>query len=248
MRMTRPAADNSARRFRALRGFTLLELLIAIMVFAVLGAMSYGGLNTVLKTRSRTAEAAEQLHTLQIALMLIQRDITQIINEPSRNEFGDLQPPVMTEFDDDRLVEFSRLGWKNPTGQLRSDFQRVAYGFEDNTLFRYYWPHFHRGPQEKPIRAELLEDIQEITFKYMDDQESWHDEWPPLNSNSIELPELVKMELELKNGDKITRVFAVTRSPIVPMGIPQMGNPGGAEGSGDSGGSDDSGGSETENP
>lgn len=243
MHMTRPAANDMTRCFRAIRGFTLMELLIAITVFAVLGAMSYGGLNTVLKTRSRTAEAAEQLHTLQIALMLIQRDITQIINQPSRNEFGDMQPPVMTEFNDDRLIEFSRLGWKNPTGQLRSDFQRVAYGFEDNTLLRYYWPHFHRGPQEKPIRAELLENLQEVTFEFMDDQESWHDDWPPLNSNSMELPELVKMELELENGEKITRIFAVTQSPIVPMGIPPIENPGaeGSEGSENFGGEENPG-------
>lgn len=242
--MTRPAANNNMiRRFRMFRGFTLMELLIAITVFAVLGAISYGGLNTVLKTRTRTVKAAEQLHTLQIALMLIQRDITQIINEPSRNEFGDMQPPVMTEFNDDRIIEFSRVGWNNPTGQLRSNFQRVAYGFEDNTLFRYYWPHFHRGPEEKPIKAELLKDLQEVTLKFMDNQESWHDEWPPLNSSSIELPQLVKIELELKNGEKVTRVFAVTQSPIMPAGIPQMGNPGseGSEGSENFGGEENPG-------
>lgn len=225
------------------RGFTLMELLIAIAVFAVLGAMSYGGLNTVLKTRSRTAEAADRLHTLQIALVLIQRDLSQIIDEPSRDEFGDPRPPITTEFNDDRLIEFSRLGWNNPTQQLRSNFQRVAYGFEDNILFRYYWPHFHRGPQEKAIRAELLEGLEKVSFRYRDKQESWHDEWPPLNSGVTELPQLIEITLELENGEEIKRLFTVTQSEM-PRGI-VMGNPG-MEGSG----TEDPGmeGSGTENP
>lgn len=213
------------------RGFTLMELLIAIAVFAVLGAMSYGGLNAVLKTRARTMEAADQLHNLQISLMLIQRDIQHVVNEPSRDEFGDLHPPITTDFNDDRLVEFSRLGWNNPTDQLRSTYQRVAYGFEDNTLLRYYWPHFHRGPQEQPIMAELLEGLEEISFRYMDKQENWHDDWPPLNSNIAELPQLVEIALELENGDEITRQFTTIHtgtSPLIiipPPGAFQEGDP-----------------------
>ncbi|HEX7028443.1 MAG TPA: type II secretion system minor pseudopilin GspJ, partial [Gammaproteobacteria bacterium] len=184
-----------------------MELLIAIAVFAVLGAMSYGGLNAVLKTRGRTIEADNRLHNLQISLMLIQRDLQHIVNEPSRDEFGDLHPPITTEFTDDRLIEFSRMGWNNPTGQLRSTFQRVAYSFEDNTLFRHYWPHFHRGPQEKSIRAELLDGLEEVSFRYMDKQESWHEDWPPLNTNIAELPHLIEIVLVLENGDEITRLL-----------------------------------------
>lgn len=209
------------------RGFTMMELLIAIAVFAVLGAMSYGGLNTVLKTRTRTVEAADQLHSLQITLMLIQRDLQHVINEPSRDEFGDLQAPITTDFSDDRLIEFSRLGWNNPTDQLRSTFQRVAYGFEDNTLLRYYWPHFHRGPQEKPIRAELLDGLEEVSFRYMDKQETWHNDWPPLNTNIAELPHLIEISLELENGDEITRKFATMQAGDTRVMIPSpLGGPG----------------------
>lgn len=229
------------------RGFTLMELLIAIAVFAVLGAMSYGGLNAVLKTRSRTMEAADQLHNLQITLMLIQRDLQHIVNEPARDEFGDLHPPITTEFSDERLIEFSRLGWNNPTGQLRSTFQRVAYGFEDNTLFRYYWPHFHRGPQEKPIEAELLGGLEEVSLRYMDKQETWHEDWPPLNTNIAELPHLIEIVFQLENGDEITRLFPTMQAgnsrPVVP---PQLGGPGGLEGSGDEGSGDEDSGMDSE--
>lgn len=229
-----PPLNNITNPARQHLGFTLMELLVAVAVFAVLGAMSYGGLNTVLKTRVRTVEAADQLHTLQIALMLIQRDISQIVGQPSRDEFGDLHPPIMTEFTDERLIEFSRLGWNNPTEQLRSTFQRVAYSFEDNTLFRSYWGHFHRGPQEKPVRAELLEGLEEISFRYMDEQETWHEDWPPLNSNITELPQLIEIVLELENGEEITRLFAVTQAEGIPIIIPpQEGSE--TEGSGEEG-------------
>ena len=50
-------------------GFTLLELLVAIAVFAVLAVMAYGTLSNVLQAQSQTREAAQQLTRVQQAIL-----------------------------------------------------------------------------------------------------------------------------------------------------------------------------------
>lgn len=191
-------------------GFTLLELLIAVAIFALLAAVAYGGLNAVLKTRVRTAEEADKLHELQIALSLMQRDLNQIIQKTARDEYGDMQPPINTEFSDTRLIEFTRTGWNNPLGQLRSTQQRVAYGFEDNALYREYWTHIYQGPQEKAIRATLIPELQNVIFRFQDEQENWHDRWPPLNVSATRLPVIIEVTLEKKDGGEYKRLFKTT--------------------------------------
>ena len=188
-------------------GFTLLELLIAITIFAILSTAVYGGLNSVLKSREVTDRAAERLHKLQMAVAFIQRDLSQVANLNIRDEFGDIKPPIMTQFSDERLIEFTRLGWRNPTGQLRSTIQRVAYSLEDDTLYRIYWVHVYRGPQEEPIRAPLMTGITEITLEFQDQNLSWHDAWPPLNVDSDNLPVAVKINFELEDGTEFSRLF-----------------------------------------
>src|SRR5690349_22638896 len=95
-------------------GFTLIEILIAVAVFALMATMAYSGLNSSINVSRETELRAEQLHRLQMALTLIQRDITQISIQQSRDEFGDIQPPLLTDNKGERLLEFSRTGWRNP--------------------------------------------------------------------------------------------------------------------------------------
>ncbi|CAK0777772.1 general secretion pathway protein J [Gammaproteobacteria bacterium] len=73
------------------RGFTLLELLIAIAIFAVLAAMAYGGLNTVLSSSRYAAIQVERLTRIQTAVTTISRDLVQVVNRSIRDEYGDKQ-------------------------------------------------------------------------------------------------------------------------------------------------------------
>ena len=188
-------------------GFTLLELLIAITIFAILSTAVYGGLNSVLKSREVTARAAEDLQKLQLAVSIMQRDFTQLLNLNVRDEYGDVKPPIMTQFSDEHIIEFTRAGWRNPTGQLRSTIQRVTYSVEEKTLYREYWTHLYRGPQEQPIRAPLYKGVNEVTLEFQDDRENWHDTWPPLNVDSDNLPIAIKVTFELEGGIEFSRIF-----------------------------------------
>lgn len=187
-------------------GFTLIEVLIAVAVFGLMATMAYSGLNSTINISRETELRAEQLHRLQMALSLIQRDISQISIHPSRDEFGDAQPPVLMDNKGERMLEFSRTGWRNPANQIRSTLQRVGYAYEGGKLYREYWTHFHRGPNEKPVRAVLAEGIADITFEFLDPGMQWQQQWPPVNTSATVMPVAVRLTIipARNDGEKST--------------------------------------------
>lgn len=188
-----------------IRGFTLIEILIAVAVFGLMATMAYSGLNSSLNISRETEKRSEQLHRRQLAMALIQRDLTQITLHQSRDEFGDVQPAVLTGNKGERLLEFSRTGWRNPAGQLRGTVQRVGYVLDENKLYREYWAHFHRGPNEKPVRALLLEGVAEITFEFLDPAMQWQQQWPPVNNPVTLMPIAVRITVIPTEDDEDNR-------------------------------------------
>ena len=96
-------------------GFTLLELLVALAVFSIMGAAAYSGLDSVLQTRAAVADQSERLGEVQMAFALLERDIEQIIARPIRDDFGQQQAALIGDNTGTVLLRFTRAGWDNPS-------------------------------------------------------------------------------------------------------------------------------------
>ncbi len=166
-------------RAKAQNGFTLLEMLVALTVFALVSAMVYGGQVAVLKAKEGTDRQALFLKQLQGAVMMMERDIGQSALRPVRDEFGSSEAAMQSEDYGDYRLRFTRLGWQNPLGQARSTLQRVAYGLEDEKLVRYSWAMLDRAQGSEPYKVVLLEQVQALSFRFLDQQREWHEAWPP---------------------------------------------------------------------
>lgn len=164
---------------RCQRAFTLLELLVALAIFAVLALLAYGGLNGLMNTRAATEERAEELHRLQMTYRILERDIEQWVPRPVRNEFGESEASLRAGQRIDAAFELTRGGWRNPAEQPRSTQQRVAYTVRDNALLRYQWPTLDRAPDAKPREQTLLEDVDEVRLRFLDQADQWQERWPP---------------------------------------------------------------------
>ncbi|HKF96554.1 MAG TPA: type II secretion system minor pseudopilin GspJ, partial [Gammaproteobacteria bacterium] len=168
-------------------GLTLIELLISVAIFAVLSALAYGGLNNVLLTSTHTQAETKRLTTLQLTMLYLERDINQMIDRPIRGQYGDMEPALVAPPPDAEqpLMSFTRAGWANPAGQLRSQLERVAYDFDEEKeqLVRITWPLLDGASKETEIKATLLDAVTGLKFRFMDDQEQWHTSWPPLLVN-----------------------------------------------------------------
>ncbi|MGL4473104.1 MAG: type II secretion system minor pseudopilin GspJ, partial [Shewanella sp.] len=118
---------------RNLAGFTLLEMLIAIAIFALLGLASNTVLQAVMKNNEVTKDFAKHLQGLQIGFGAIARDLQQMVPRHPRGADGSRSNTVLQtgkgllDSDDEALV-FYRLGWLNPNGLLpRGSIQAIAY-------------------------------------------------------------------------------------------------------------------------
>jgi general secretion pathway protein J len=198
-----------SRPFRPQAGFTLLEIIIAVGIFAVVSALAYGGLNTILRTTQKTQEANRDLQSLQLAMSIIQQDLTQITNRPVRNDYGEKEAAVLSPGTFGRLISFTRRGWKNPANRPRSTLQRVAYLLEDETLVREYWPQLDAAPGVESIKLPLLDGITEIKFRFLDDNQRWQTEWPPISSTQkiLSPPRAVEITLVTEKWGSIPRLF-----------------------------------------
>lgn len=170
---------------RRQRAFTLLELLVALAIFAVLALLAYGGLNGLMNTRAATEERAEELHRLQMTYRILERDIEQWVPRPIRNEFGESEASLRAGERIDAAFELTRGGWRNPAEQLRSTQQRVAYTVRDNALLRYQWPTLDRAPDAKPREQTLLEEVDEVRVRFLDQTGQWQERWPPAGQTFV---------------------------------------------------------------
>jgi general secretion pathway protein J len=191
-------------------GFTLIEVLVAVAIVAVIGVVALGGLSQVIQQQTLARERADRWREIQFAIRLIMQDLSQIHPRPARDELGEgWQPSVLASPNAQFALEVSRGGWANPTGFPRGSVLRVAYDWEDGTLVRYHWPVMDRAPGTLPIRTELLDDVENVELRFMDQGGSWHLDWPPTEMAGTEMlvarPRLVEFAIELEDFGRVWR-------------------------------------------
>ncbi len=196
------------------QGFTLLELLIASVIFAVMALMAYGGLDNVIDNSQASQQALTRLQQVQKSILVLDRDFSQILKRAIRDEYGNTQPYLSAGENIDQLVEFSRGGRVNPANLLRSSLLRVAYQFEDEKLIRLQWPQMDRTQEIEARKTTLLDNIESVTVRFLDQDGKWQEQWPPLNTVSPadgEVTELFAIEvvLELQDWGDIRRLYAM---------------------------------------
>jgi general secretion pathway protein J len=186
-------------------GFTLLELLVALAIFALIAVIAYTGLDNLLRLQMRTDAEAAELAALQRAFVHLERDLTQAIARPIRDEYGVRQPAFQGDM---TRLEFTRSGWDNARDQPRADLQRTSYYLDHQTLYRGYWALLDRAPQTQRHSAALVENLTRLSFYYLDEGLNPQPQWPPPGAVSPTL-KAVEVQLESPHWGTIRRIFAL---------------------------------------
>jgi general secretion pathway protein J len=196
------------------QGFTLLELLIASIIFAIMAVMAYGGLDNVIKNSESSQQALDRLKQVQQSVMVLNRDLSQIIPRPIRDEYGNQRPYIVADNNIDNLIEFTRGGRVNPAGLIRSTLQRVAYRFDEDKLVRLQWPHLDRSQEAEPQESILVDNVENVVIRFLDSNAEWQEQWPPLNAGgegAALSPLAVEIVVTLNDWGDIRRIYQVNQ-------------------------------------
>ena len=176
------------RTARGPSGFTLLELLVALALFALVAAMGYGGLSAMVRAQDGLRAQSERLAALQLAVGLIERDLRQAVARPVRGNYGEPLPALMGN---SGHIEFTRTGFANPQAEPRSNLERVLYEFDDDALKRGVYPALDRAPATAPKLATLRGNVDTFRLRYLDASNRWGDTWPPQREADAAAPDLL---------------------------------------------------------
>ncbi len=208
-------------------GFTLLELLVSISIFAIMSVMAYGGINQIITNNSSAETALDRIQAAQQAIHTLSRDFSQIVPRKIRDELGDEQDYLIAGSNPDYSIEFSRGGRRNPAALARSSLQRVAYQLDNDILYRLLWPQMDRVQGMEPYRSELISGVDRFSLRYLDHAAQWHEQWPPATLAAVatpaagtgngvataptSLPLAIEVTLTLNDWGELKRLYLVNK-------------------------------------
>jgi len=198
------------------RGFTLLEVLVAVVIFGIISILAYGGYNQLIRQSEIVESSATRTRAIQSTVQRMAEDFEMLEPRPIREPLGETLEPALRAGGTrvDTLLDLTRSGWTNPAGLTRSTLQRVTYRLMDNKLERAYWNALDRTLTTEPTSAVLLDKVRTASFRFMDQNQTWHEQWPPLGysvPDAVRLrPIAVEVTLELEDWGKLVRLLEVS--------------------------------------
>ncbi len=195
-------------------GFTLLEILVAVAIFAIVGMLALGGYSQLMSQSERIDEGAKRTRAIQAAVTRMTQDFETLEPRAVRPPMGEeLQPALRATKGTDDAIELTHSGWSNPAGVPRSTLQRVSYRLEDTDLVREYWHVLDRTQTVEPVSVVLLDKVKSVSVRYLGADRDWKDQWPPLGYSGVNVrtarPLAVEITLELEDWGEIKRLVEV---------------------------------------
>jgi general secretion pathway protein J len=190
------------------RGFTLLEVLIAVAIVATMAVLGYRALDSLSESEARLSAESAHWGALDAFFSRMEADLRQAVPRSAR--FGAARLPAwlgtVTASDGNSVLEFSRAGPEFNV-EPSSAGQRLGYRLREGAVEVLYWPGYDRPSDLSPVPYTLLDNIARLRLAYLTTNGTWVDVWPA--AGEPELPRAVRVELTLVSGDLIERWFAL---------------------------------------
>lgn len=187
------------------QGFTLIEMVIAVAIFAVMMVIAFPGLTHIAKVGDQVGQSNRSLSELQFALTYLNRDWTQVSSRKILDQYGDEKPHIVIE---DNSITFTHSGWSNLLQQKRSELQRVQYLVKENQLIRQYWVSLDQVTAEEPISTVLIDDVETFEIHFIDSSEQAIERWP-LEEQRVNSPIALRVEIDIKQFGKVHRIMEI---------------------------------------
>ncbi|HKL54164.1 MAG TPA: type II secretion system minor pseudopilin GspJ [Wenzhouxiangellaceae bacterium] len=186
-------------------GFTLVELLVAVLVFGLLAASAYGGLTALSAAVGAQRDRSLALAGLQRAVATLDSDLRQLVSRRGRDRDGRLLPVLGG---DSQILLGRRAGRLNPADLPRSQLQQFEWRLEQSVLVRRSWPEVDSAPDTPPTGRTVFDQVTAIEFRFRDSSGAWHRQWPASSPPQL-LPSAVEYVIDTPVFGTVRRLVAL---------------------------------------
>ncbi|MCK7592780.1 type II secretion system minor pseudopilin GspJ [Pseudomarimonas salicorniae] len=194
---------------RPSRGFSLLEVLVAVALFALAMGLAYGGLDAVVRGRAQLQEEAARLAELQRVVGLLERDLRAAV--PRGVRLGDLRQLPALLIDPDG-IELTRSGHANRLAQPRAELERVRWTLQEGGLARTRFVALDRGGSERPREDAVLQGVSALDVEALTLDGRWVNRWPLPGAREDDWPRAVRIGFEVDGLGRIERVLELAEA------------------------------------
>jgi general secretion pathway protein J len=194
------------------RAFTLLEMIVAIGIFAVIAVVSYGSLNRFLDNRDVLQAEMTLMKDLQLAFSLLEQDMHFMSGRIVRDEYGDPEPLLIVNSIDiaGELLRFTTAR-RSVSLPGVSTLQRTSYRWENGDFIRVNWLVLDRDQDAIESKQLLLSDVDSVRVNVLtSDEESTQtaSTW----DSAEKLPDGIEWQIQMSDGKQYRRMFDIKGS------------------------------------
>ena len=188
------------------RGFTLIEVMSALLVLSLLALMSYRGHGAVLDAREHVKHETDKWRQVAAFFARFERDVELAAPRPVRTNDGIapawLGAPAAAA---EASLEFSRFASTEGVDTAR----RIGYRLNDrNEIELWLWPGLDIAPDALPARYAVLAGVKTFELQYLDPSLAWVDIWPT-SPTDLPIPRAVRLRVVLASDEEIVRIFVL---------------------------------------
>lgn len=203
-RPTEPDLISSRRSTE--HGFTLVELMVSLLIFALLAAAAVGLLAFSVRAQATGSAKLADIAALNRLASALTADLAQVRARPTRNEAGERVPIFFGAADSGTtpILRFVRAGWMNIDASPRPSDQKVEYAYQGGALTRIAYPMLD-GTAPGPA-AILLDHVAAIKLRYRY-AGAWSDEWD--GNSDRPFPDVIELSVTRDGGTVLREMFLV---------------------------------------
>ncbi len=192
-------------------GLTLLELLVAFALLAVVSLLVFSAIGNTLRSREIIAQQSDAWREVQKIVMVMENDFSRLVSRPRRDLGGNRQPAFYTQGDNEHFSLNLAVHQAAPTsGRAVSQLRQVVYHYSAGELYRQNWIHLDHFPGNEGHNIQLSSKLQWLEFGYLGEERHWHSQWPPVNYGGDRLrllPRAIKVRMEARGIGYLERIF-----------------------------------------
>lgn len=199
------ALRNSRPSWCTNQGVTLIELLIALVVFGVLGVMGYRAVAIAVESRGRVVAELQRWREIAGFFQVLENDLAQYAERPQpTSSMGySVADTLHVSVASDGQTEFSFLRLDGAGGGAR----RRGYRFEPGRIMQLRWP--GTDSISTPTSYTLLDNVTRLQATVLDAKGVQLPQWPSLQPGATVVPVAIDIQLELPDAGTIHRLIAL---------------------------------------